>query len=166
MVDSTSQLTFLLKGGETESVSKEIMMRSVTVKGMVDDGTSDEAIPLPEITQATFKKVVTFCQYLQDGNEEPDIERPLRSNDLLDHTTEYYATFVDMERDAVEDLLLAANFLDIKPLLELCCAKIATYLKGKTIPEIRQFYGIVNDFTPEEEAEPFDESKYMVEEEE
>jgi S-phase kinase-associated protein 1 len=55
-------------------------------------------------------------------------------------------------------LLLAANYLDIKSLIELCCAKVATmikgnhfiYLIGKTPEEIRQTFGIVNDFTPEE----------------
>ena len=138
------------------------MVRCVTIKGMVDDGTaSEEAIPLPDINKPTFDKVLEFCKYLNEGNPEPEIERPLRSNDLADHTTEWYTKFVEVERDFVEDILLAANFLDLKPLLELCCAKIGTYLKGKTIPEVREMYGIVNDFTPEEEAEPFDESKYI-----
>ena len=29
------------------------------------------------------------------------------------------------------ELLLAANYLDIKSLIELCCAKVATMIKGK-----------------------------------
>ena len=28
------------------------------------------------------------------------------------------------------ELLLAANYLDIKSLIELCCAKVATMIKG------------------------------------
>ena len=31
------------------------------------------------------------------------------------------------------------------------CAKIASYIKGKTTEEIRERFHIVNDFTPEEE---------------
>jgi S-phase kinase-associated protein 1 len=50
-------------------------------------------------------------------------------------------------------LLLAANYLDIKSLIELCCAKVATMIKGKSPEEIRQQFGIVNDFTPEEESQ-------------
>jgi len=42
----------------------------------------------------------------------------------------------------------AANYLDIKPLLDLTCAKVATTLKGKTPEEIRIEYNIRNDFTP------------------
>lgn len=50
-------------------------------------------------------------------------------------------------------LLQAANFLNIKPLLDLTCAKIATKIKGKSVEEIRKTFNIVNDFTPEQEAQ-------------
>jgi len=46
---------------------------------------------------------------------------------------------------------LAANYLDIKGLLDLSCAKIASLMKGKTAEEIRKVFNIPNDFTPEEE---------------
>ena len=38
------------------------------------------------------------------------------------------------------DIVLAANYLDIKPLLKLGSAKIASLIKGKSIEEIRQFF--------------------------
>jgi len=47
---------------------------------------------------------------------------------------------------------MAANYLDIKSLLDLGCAKIATLIKGKSPEEIRKTFNIINDFTPEEEA--------------
>jgi len=50
------------------------------------------------------------------------------------------------------EIVMAANYLDIKPLLELSCAKVASLIKGKSVQEIRQFFNIENDFTPEEEA--------------
>ena len=50
-------------------------------------------------------------------------------------------------------LILAANYLDIKPLLDLTCAKIASMMKDKTTEEKRQIFNIVNDFTPEEVRE-------------
>ena len=42
---------------------------------------------------------------------------------------------------------MAANYLDIKSLLDLGCAKIASLIKGKTPEEIRQTFNIVNDFS-------------------
>ena len=49
--------------------------------------------------------------------------------------------------------------MDIKDLLALSCAKMGSVIRGLTIPEFRKRFSIVNDFTPEEEAEPFDEAK-------
>ena len=47
---------------------------------------------------------------------------------------------------------MAANYLDIKSLLELACARVASMIKNKSVQEIRTFFNIENDFTPEEEA--------------
>ena len=49
------------------------------------------------------------------------------------------------------ELIMASNYLDIKPLLELSCAKVASMIKNKSIQEIRKFFNIETDFTPEEE---------------
>ena len=46
--------------------------------------------------------------------------------------------------------ILAANYMDIKPLLDLACAQVATQIKGKSPEEIREQFNIVNDFTSEE----------------
>ena len=61
--------------------------------------------------------------------------------------------FIDIDNlDGIFDIINAAYYLDIKSLLDLSCAKIATLIKGKTPEEIRKTFNIVNDFTPEEEA--------------
>jgi S-phase kinase-associated protein 1 len=41
---------------------------------------------------------------------------------------------------------------------------VASLIKGKTPEEIRRTFGIVNDFTPEEEAQVRDENKWCEEE--
>ena len=38
------------------------------------------------------------------------------------------------------ELILAANYLDIKSLLDLTCAKVASMIKGKNTEEIRKQY--------------------------
>ena len=71
------------------------------------------------------------------------------------------ANFVSIEEQMLFELILAANYMDIQPLLDLACAKVASILKGKTPEEIRQTFNIVNDFTPEEEAQVREENKWV-----
>ena len=74
-------------------------------------------------------------------------------------TTEFYANFADVDCDHVQDLIIAANWFDIKGLLDLCCAKMASMIRDLTIPQFRVKFNITNDFTPEEEAETFDDAR-------
>ncbi|MEO1777030.1 MAG: SKP1 family protein [Pseudomonadota bacterium] len=62
-------------------------------------------------------------------------------------------------KTAFYDLTAAANYMDLEGLLHLCCAKLATLIRGKTVEQVRQLFGIVNDFTPEEEQKIREENK-------
>ena len=92
-----------------------------------------------------------------------EIEKPLKSANMHEVVQEYYANYVTVEQDILFELILAANYLDIKPLLDLTCATVASMIKGKTPEEIRKIFNIVNDFTPEEEAQVREENKWCEE---
>lgn len=51
--------------------------------------------------------------------------------------------------------------LQIKELINLSCAKIASMLQGKNSEEIHRVFNIVLDLTPEEEAKIKSENKWM-----
>ena len=57
----------------------------------------------------------------------------------------------------------AANYMDIKPLLDLTCAKVASMIKNKSPEQIRKTFNIQNDFTPEEEEAVRAENKWAEE---
>ncbi|XP_056691744.1 SKP1-like protein 1A [Spinacia oleracea] len=61
------------------------------------------------------------------------------------------------------DLILAANYLDIKSLLDLTCQTVADMIKGKTPEDIRKIFHIKNDFTEKEEAEIRKENQWAFE---
>ena len=82
-----------------------------------------------------------------------EIEKPLKSPNMGEVVDEWDAAFVTIDQEMLFELILAANYMDIKSLLDLTCAKVASMIKGKTPEEIRKTFNIVNDFTPEEEAQ-------------
>ncbi|RLN35794.1 SKP1-like protein 1B [Panicum miliaceum] len=58
-----------------------------------------------------------------------------------------------LSMDDLYDVMHAANFLNIKGLLDVVYQRAADMIKGKTPDEIRATFNIANDFTPEEEEE-------------
>ena len=59
--------------------------------------------------------------------------------------------------------LQAANYLDIKGLLDVTCKTVANMIKGKTPEEIRKTFNIKNDFTEEGEAQVCKENQWCEE---
>ena len=52
------------------------------------------------------------------------------------------------------ELLVAANYLNIPSIYELCCAVIAAEFKGKNFDEIKKQYGLEDlQYTPADEEE-------------
>lgn len=45
------------------------------------------------------------------------------------------------------DLLLAANYMDIKPLMDLACSRVASMIKGKTPEEVYDVFNIKPEAT-------------------
>ena len=156
------KVTLVTSEGEEVEVDKEIAIKSVLIKSMIDDSSADESIPLPNVKKAILDKVIEFCNYIKD-NPPPEIEKPLKTANMSEIVAPWFVKFVDLEKEVLFEIILAANFLDIKPLLELSCAKVASLIKGKGIPEIRSYFDIENDFTPEEEQQIMEENKWAEE---
>merc|ERR1719473_47229 len=100
-----------------------------------EDGEAQE-IPLPNVKSHVLAKVIEFCRRYA---EEPmsEIEKPLKSANMHEVVQEWYANYVDVDQELLFELILAANYMDIKPLLDLTCATVASMIKGKTPEEIR-----------------------------
>lgn len=74
---------------------------------------------------------------------------------------QWYAKFVDVNQETLFEMIIAANKMDIQPMVDLTCATVASMIKGKSAEEIRAQFNIVNDFTPEEEAQVREENKWI-----
>merc|ERR1712115_646851 len=75
------------------------------------------------------------------GVEPPIIEKPLRSKVMREVCKDGWdADFIDgigEDRQKLYDLILAANYMDIKSLLHLGCAKVASLIKGQPLEKIK-----------------------------
>lgn len=134
------------------------------IKDMIEDedGDSNEVIPLPNIEESeTLKKVISYCEY-HHKEKAVEIEKPLK--DFKDSVCDWDFNFVNVEFEpTLKKMMMAANYINCKDMLDLCCAKVATMIKGKSPEEIRALFDIVNDFTPEEEEKIREENKWVEE---
>ena len=82
------------------------------------------------------------------------IPKPLKAKSLKDVVGEWYNNFlVSLEGEdgpskyeKLFELVLAANFMDIKPLMSLACAGVALQMKDKKSPkEIATHFGITRN---------------------
>jgi S-phase kinase-associated protein 1 len=151
--------------GESFDVALGTAQMSELVRTMIDeDQEDDEAqeIPLPNVKSTILALVIEFIRHFAT---EPmtEIEKPLKSANMSEVVQEWYANFVAVEQETLFELILAANYMDIKSLLDLTCATVASMIKGKSPEEIRKTFNIVNDFTPEEEQQVREENKWCEE---
>lgn len=51
------------------------------------------------------------------------------------------------------ELVIAADYLEIRSLLDVTCKTFANMVKGKTPDELRKTFNIVNDFSAAEEEQ-------------
>ena len=142
MSDDAESTSVKLKSKQEEvfEVEKEVACRSVTVKNMVDDTeTLNAPVPLPMVDSKILIKVIEYCKYHHKAESEslPEDEKNVWDKD-----------FVKVDDETLFNLILAANYLDIKPLLDLTCKTVADEIKGKTPEEIRVRFNIKPEFVP------------------
>ncbi|KAF5827896.1 E3 ubiquitin ligase [Dunaliella salina] len=149
---STSAEKVKLCSSDTQQfeVEREVADTSETVKNLIEDSGAEDVIPLPNVSGKILAKVIEYCKYHVDANKKGPDGKPAKSEEDVKH---WDAEFVKVDQSTLFDLILAANYLNIKGLLDLTCQTVAQMIKGKTPEEIRKQFHIKNDFTPEEEEE-------------
>jgi len=139
---------------EEFEIEKAVATRSVLIKNMLEDiGDSGEhPIPLPNVSSNVLKKVLEWCEHHKMDPEVPAEEEESSRKKTID-ISEWDSKFIQVDQEMLFEIILAANYLDIKPLLDVGCKTVANMIKGKQPEEIRKLFNITNDFTPEEEEQ-------------
>ncbi|GMS85110.1 hypothetical protein PENTCL1PPCAC_7285 [Pristionchus entomophagus] len=144
--------------GEFFDVPRDVIKLSQTINTLLqdlglDDSENDgqDPIPLQNVNAAILKKVIAWCTFHKDDPPmaEDNDQREKRTDDIPSWDTE----FLKVDQGTLFELILAANYLDIKGLLDVTCKSVANMIKGKSPEEIRRTFNIKNDFTAEEEEQ-------------
>lgn len=81
------------------------------------------------------------------GEEPPIIEKPLRYKEMAKVCKDpwdaaYIEAINDSGLEKLYDLIMAANYMDIKPLLHLGCAMVASHIKDQPEASIRDILAV------------------------
>jgi S-phase kinase-associated protein 1 len=145
-------------------VKRKYISMSVLIKDMLEEQDDDDkniSIPVPNVDSKILKKVIEYCEQ-HWNNKADEIEKPLKGH-IDDVICDWDKKYLQIDQSVIIELIMASNYLNIKDLLDLTCAKTAHALKGKTTEQIREMFGIVNDFTKEEQEKIREENKWCEE---
>ncbi|CAF1170533.1 unnamed protein product [Rotaria sp. Silwood1] len=140
--------------GDIFDVELEIANQAITIKTMLEDlgmGEEGEVIPLPNVSSAILKKVIQWATHHKGDPPLPEDDENGEKN--TNDISLWDQEFLKVDQGTLFELILAANYLDIKGLLDVTCKSVANMIKGKTPEEIRRTFNIKNDFTPQEEEQ-------------
>lgn len=93
-------------------------------------------ISLRTVNGVVLRKVIDWLVHHKDDLTEGDEEMEEKSEHLLTWDKEFF----DVEKEMLIDLVLAANFLDIRGLLEESCRAVADLIGSRSPTEIRELF--------------------------
>ncbi|GLJ36414.1 hypothetical protein SUGI_0731100 [Cryptomeria japonica] len=149
-----------LKSSDDEmfEVDEAVAFESETIKNMIEDTGRENPVPL-NLSSNILVKVIEYCNFHLDAAKTSEEKSAISEEDVKKWDQE----FVKVDQATLFDLILGANYLNTKNLLDLTCQTVADMIKGKTPEEIRKIFNIKNDYTPEEEEEVRRENEWAFE---
>ncbi|OWM90681.1 SKP1-like protein 1B [Punica granatum] len=146
MSSSSENVTIKLRTSEGEAFEVDMSTASqmTTIKNLLDDGGDCTAheFPLPNVTAPVLAKVIEYCKKHVEANKQKLDKGALKAWD---------SEFVNVNRKTIFDLVMAANYLNHRGLLDLTCEAVKDMIKDMKVEEVRTLFGIKNDFSEEEE---------------
>jgi S-phase kinase-associated protein 1 len=115
--------------GDEFTVERQKAACSSLLSGMFEDADTDENEPIvvPNVRSPVLAKVVDYMNAPTDETFCSKMAYPL-----------------------LFEVILAANYLHIQPLLDLGCKAVADVFKGKTLEEARQAFAVTTELSAEE----------------
>jgi S-phase kinase-associated protein 1 len=142
--DDSSSLkivTLISNDAKKYQIERKYAFVSTLIKTSLEGDDKADELKLPSVGGEVLELVVAYMKE-HKGVEPPLIEKPLRSKvmkDVCAHKND--ADFIDKigeDRQKLYNLILGANYMDVKSLLHLACAKVASLIKGQPLDKIKE----------------------------
>mmetsp|Transcript_20798 Transcript_20798/g.58585 ORF Transcript_20798/g.58585 Transcript_20798/m.58585 type:complete len:767 (-) Transcript_20798:140-2440(-) len=146
--------TILLKSsdGEAFDLPGEAACLSGFIRKSVDTHGPDVEIETL-LPASSLGKLVEYMKFHKD-TPPGEIEVPLVSENLVDSgVSKWDAAFINVDKELLFELLMAANCMDLPSLEVLAAAKAYLICKGKTADKLRKDAGMSADLPEEEETQ-------------
>jgi S-phase kinase-associated protein 1 len=105
-------------------------------------------IELPNVRANILSRVIEFCKY-HEMQPFHEVKKPFQDGDVFENlVSEFDYNFIDQRHEIIFELTMAANYLDLKALFDLCMAKIAWMAKTVPPQELSNTLGFDYDFSP------------------
>jgi S-phase kinase-associated protein 1 len=164
MSDNDESYVEIVSGDKQKfKVKKKIILMSGLISDMLEEQDEEDedipSIPIPNVNGKTFEVIQKYIQH-HWNNKADEIKKPLKGKieDVISQWDNEFLNSVD--QTMLIELIMASNYLNIKDLLDLTSASMASGLKGKTPEKIRDMLSIECDFDPEEKRKIKEENKW------
>mmetsp|Transcript_4019 Transcript_4019/g.5947 ORF Transcript_4019/g.5947 Transcript_4019/m.5947 type:complete len:169 (+) Transcript_4019:84-590(+) len=119
------------------------MAKSIIQEDTLGDLGEDTSFQIVKVSSAILEKVINYCKHYQEEKMQ-DIVTPLKGEHIGDTVKpDWYVTYCEgMEFETLFKISVAANFMDIKPLLDMCCFLIGLKARGKSTRELCNIFHI------------------------
>ena len=161
--NETSEIKIIVKEGKEIPISKKAAELSELLKSAMSDYPKETTFPLNELDEKNGELIKEYLTHY-NGESPKEIEKPITSNEMKNLTDEWSSSFIDkLSVEDLSNLTVAANYMGINSLLDLCCAKVATLCKDKTEDDIFKLFKITETFNEEEKNKIKNENKWIEE---
>ena len=143
-------ITLQSNDGQKFLVERKIAEKSKMIREMLEHTEDEEGqeivAPLSEVNGEILKIIVEWIKHSDAQASEDKKEEPEKKPELSQWDEDFLKK---INQPVLYDLILAANYMEIKGLLDLTCRSVARIIQGKSAEEIRKHFGIQNDLEEE-----------------
>jgi S-phase kinase-associated protein 1 len=154
MTNSTLKITNTFRNsGKVFDLDCAAAKQSELLIDLLDDfSDGDLEVPIPisiDCSDECLSKIIEWLHHHKDDDAD-NARAPLDPSSPI---PVWDRNFFNVDSQMRFEILVMANYLAIKRLLEIGTRTIANMVRGMSVEQIRRCFNIPNDFTPQEEAE-------------